>query len=139
MRNSHCAKISGLKKEEIEKRILERFTNLNDSQQFHNLFCSYDFHENEKNLLEFWKDVIEFIYESIKNSHGIKLDDILEYTKIKGKKPLGLMNITQKLIEDGDLIPSSMLNSDDYYKKHFQELVTSKETWGKWIKNGISR
>ena len=128
-----------LKKDEIEKRILERFPNLKDNQEYHNMFCSYDFHENEINLLEFWKDVIEFIYENIKDSHGIKFEEIFDYTKIKGKKPLGLNNIMQKLIEDGDIIPSSLLTNEDYLKKYFHEHISIKETWGKWLKKSFSK
>lgn len=139
MRLSYTSKNNGLKKDEIEKRILERFPDLNDNQQYHNLFCSYDFHENEKNMLEFWKDVIEFLFESVKNTHGLKHEDILELIKIKGKKPLGLNNITQKLIEEGDLIPSSLLTTDCYFKKFFPEFVQIKETWGGWMKRNISR
>jgi hypothetical protein len=90
-------------------------------------------------MLEFWKDVIEFLFESVKNTHGMKLEDIIETIKIKGKKPLGLNNITHKLIEDGDLIPSSMLSNDLYYKKYFPELVQTKESWGGWMKRNISK
>jgi hypothetical protein len=136
MRNSKS--INTLRKEETEKRILERFQNLNDNQQFHNLFCSYDFHENEKYILDFWKYVIEFLCESVKQTHGMTLEEILELTMIKGKKPLGLPNIVQKLIDDGVLIPSCMLTNDDYYKKYFADHVTIKETWGKWIKKNIA-
>lgn len=139
MKTSILKRSSTLKKDEIERRILERFPNLNDNQQYHNLFCSYDFHENEKNLLEFWKDVIEFICENIKNSHGIKFEEIFDYTKIKGKKPLGLTNIMQKLIQDGEIIPSSLLVNDDYLKKYFHEQINMKETWGKWIKKSLTR
>jgi len=138
MRNSQATKIGGLKKEDVERRILERFPNLNDNQQYHNLFCSYDFHENEKNLLEFWKDVLEFLFESIKNSHGMRLEEILDYTKIKGKKPLGLNNVTIKLIEEGELIPAGLLTNEDYYKKYFHDQVNVKETWGKWFKKNLS-
>ena len=140
MRNSQNSKIAGLKKkEDVEKKLLDRFPEFNDNQQFHNLFCSYDFHESEKSLLEFWKDVIEFLFESIKNTHGIKLEEMLDYIKIKGKKPLCLSNITIKLIEEGDLIPSSMLSNDDYYNKYFHDMINIKDTWGKWIKKNISR
>jgi hypothetical protein len=140
MRNSQNSKIAGLKKkEDVEKKLLDRFPEFNDNQQFHNLFCSYDFHESEKSLLEFWKDVIEFLFESIKNTHGIKLEEMLDYIKIKGKKPLCLSNITIKLIEEGDLIPSSKLSNDDYYKKYFNDMINIKDTWGKWIKKNISR
>lgn len=138
MRNSQASKIGAMKKEDVEKRILERFTNLNDNQQYHNLFCSYDFHENEKNLLEFWKDVLEFLFESIKNSHGMRLDEILDFTKIKGKKPLGLNNVVIKLIEEGEMIPAGLLTSEDYYKKYFHDQVNLKETWGKWFKKSIT-
>ena len=139
MRNSQNCKVAGIKKEEVERRILERFSNLNDNQQYHNLFCSYDFHESEKNLLEFWKDVIEFLFESVKSTHGMRLEEILDFTKIKGKKPLGIVNVAQKLIEEGELIPSSLLNNEDYYKKYFNDVVNVKETWGKWIKKSLSR
>lgn len=139
MRNSQISKLNGIKKEDIERKILERFPTLNDNHQFHNMFCSYDFHENEKSLVEFWKDVIEFLFESVKCTHAMKLEEFIEYTKIRGKKPLGLTNITHKLIADGELIPSSLLTNDDYYKKYFNEIVPVKETWGKWIKNSISK
>ena len=139
MINTNNKIVTKPKKDEIEKMIIERFIDLNDRQLYHNMFCSYDFHENEKNLLEFWKDVIEFTYESIKHSHGIKLDELYDYTKIKGRKPLGLTNIMQKLIHEGDIIPSSLLTSDDYMKNYFSEHVNIKEPWGKWVKKNFSK
>lgn len=139
MRNSLSIIKPSLKKEEIEKRILERFPSLNDPQNYHNLFCSYDFHENERNLLEFWKDVLEFLYESVKECHGMKVEDIFDFIKIKGKKPLCLSNIVQALISEGELIPTSQLTQEDYYRKHFSDVIQLKESWGSWLKKGITR
>ena len=66
MRNSQISKLNGIKKEDIERKILATFPSLHHNHHFHIMFCSYDFHENEKSLVEFWKDVIEFLFESVK-------------------------------------------------------------------------
>jgi hypothetical protein len=80
-------------KEDIERRIFERFPVLNDNAIFHNYFTSYDFHENEKDMVSFWKDVLMFIYESIFQTFAIRIDEIVESTKLRNRRPLGLENI----------------------------------------------
>jgi hypothetical protein len=80
-------------KEEAERRILERFSILNDPKVLHNYFASYDFHENERDMVLFWKDVIMFIYESIFCNFALHIEDIIEVTKLKNKRPIGLQNI----------------------------------------------
>lgn len=86
-----------INREECEKRMFERFPILNDDKVVHNYFCSYDFHENEEYMIEFWRDVLGFIYESIKDNFGIRTNEILELSKIKNRRPLGLPNIIVRI------------------------------------------
>ncbi len=82
-----------MNKEETEKKILERFPMLNDSKVLHNYFSSYDFHDNEEYIVNFWRDLIYYVYDSVKDGFAMKIDDILEITKIKNKRPIGIQNI----------------------------------------------
>jgi hypothetical protein len=83
-------------KEDIERRIFERFPVLNDKKIFHNYFTSYDFHEKEKDMVNFWKDVLMFIYESIYQTFALRIEDIIETTKLRNRRPVGLENIIVK-------------------------------------------
>jgi hypothetical protein len=122
--------------EECEKRILERFSNLNNEKIFHNYFCSYDFHSKENDQLEFWRGVLIFLFESVYQTFSIPIKDILEKTKLKNKRPLGLQNIIIELIGKGEFILSSSLKSDEYFKQNYKNLY-GKESWGSWLKNNV--
>ena len=123
-------------REESEKRILERFPILKNDKIFHNYFSSYDFHDNEKDMVEFWLDVINFIFESIFQSFAVRISDILDSSKIKNRKPLGLLNIISDLINRGEYTLLTELKKEDYYKKNYPDLYKN-ESWGSYIRNGV--
>ena len=96
-------------KEEVEGKIFNRFTTLNDKKAFHNYFTSYDFRENEKDMVDFWKDIVDYYYESIFGSFALKVSTILDYSKFKGKNPIGLPNILVELKQENFYIRISMM------------------------------
>jgi hypothetical protein len=90
-------------------------------------------------MLENWQEILDFYYDSIFNTFGIKIHDILEYTKFKNKRPLGLPNILIELrnrnifITDNDII-----NNNEYYEKNFPEIYKKNSSWFSYIKNNVS-
>jgi hypothetical protein len=98
-RNSSLSKknsinyIGIMKKEEIEKKIYDKFPELKDKKKFHFYFCSYDFHQKEKSILDFWREVFNFIYEFIKDDFAIRLIELKDIVKFNNRKPLGIDNI----------------------------------------------
>lgn len=125
-----------ISKEECEKRILERFPSLIDDKLFHNYFCSYDFHYHENDMLEFWRDVLMFLYESVYETFAININEILEKTKLRNRRPLGLINIITELIKRGEYVLASSLKNEEYFKKNYSSLY-KKEGWGSWVKKGL--
>jgi hypothetical protein len=130
-------------KEDTERKIFERFPMLNDSKVFHNYFTSYDFHENEKDMVVFWRDVMRFIYESICQSFAIKIEELVEITKFKSRRPLGLENILVKfilkkieLIQKGEMCFSTDFKKEEFYKKLHPELF-GHNSWTQNLKNGL--
>ena len=56
-KQSSLQSFNNITKEECEEKIMTRFEILKDNKVFHNYFSSYDFHDNEKDMLEFWEDI----------------------------------------------------------------------------------
>ena len=67
-------------KEEVETKIFGHFQILQDKKAFHNFFTSYDFRENEKDMVDFWKGVIDFYYDSLFKSFAA-IDGLQSTTK----------------------------------------------------------
>jgi len=133
--------IPKLPKSEVESRIFSHFQFLNDEKTLHNCFTSYDFHENEKYMLENWQEILDFYYDSIFNTFGIKIHDILEYSKFKNKRPIGLPNILIELrnrniyITDNDIKNNN--NNNEFYEKNFPEIYKKNSSWFSYIKNNV--
>ncbi len=122
-------------KQDNEKRILQNFPFLEDPKQQRSYFCSYDSHPDEKYLVEFWKDLLEIIYETTFNTFTAKLGDVLDLTKIKGKRPIGLPNLIKKLNEDNFFVYEKDLLSDEYFRKYHPEVIPKPSFFGS-IKKG---
>lgn len=82
-----------LSKEENDKKLIERFPVLKDDRIFHNYFSSYDFRPQESNLLEFWKEVLNFVFENIHQDFAVRNSEVIDSVRLKNKKPLGINNI----------------------------------------------
>jgi hypothetical protein len=87
-------------------------------------------------MIEFWRDLLNFLFESVFESFAIPLTEIYEKTKLNNRKPVGLQNILQELVNRGEYILSSSLKTDDYFKKNYSNLY-KKDGWGTWLKNGV--
>ncbi|MCQ2821236.1 MAG: SNF7 family protein [archaeon] len=126
-----------LSKEEVESKVLEHFPNLNKNSDFGILFSSYDFHPEEAPMMDQWNNIINYMYESIFNTFGMSIDNILNYTKFKNSRPIGLPNILTSLRERGDYITSKDIMDDNFYRKRFPELFAYENTWGRYFKNAF--
>lgn len=122
--------------ENYESKIYERFQILNNDKIFHNYFSSYDFHSNEQDVFNFWRDLLGYSYNSLFSSPAIKISILLEYTKFKNRRPIGLPNIIKDLINRDEYFLSSDLDSDEYYKRNYNHLY-KKESWSAWFKKGV--
>ena len=58
------------------------------------------------------------------------------YTRFKNFTPLGLPNIIKKLINDGEFLLASDLDTDEFYKKNYPEIYP-KDSWGQFFKKNI--
>lgn len=130
--------IPKIPKEEVEKKIFKHFQFLNQEKSLHNCFTSYDFHENEKYMLECWQEILDFYYDSIFNTFGLKIKDVLEYSKFKSRRPLGLPNILLDLRKKNTYITDNDLLSDEYYQKCFPEIYENKFSFFTYLKNGFN-
>jgi len=117
-------------KQENEKKLMEKYPLLEDPKQSRYYFGSYDFHPNEQYIIDFWKDLIEFLYETTFNCFAAKLGDIYDLTKIKGKRPLGLANIIKKMNNDNYFVFQKDLLSDEYFKKYHTEVMPADSVIG---------
>lgn len=126
-----------LKRDEIEKKIFEIFPVLNNEGKFHDFFSSYDFHEDEVFILNFWKDILEYLIIHLKDDFSINYSQLISLTRFKCETPIGLPNIIKKLVKDGDFLLASELKSEEYYKSNFPSLYP-KDTWGQYFKKAIT-
>ena len=78
---------------DIENKILNRFTFLQQEAVLHKNTCSYDFREEEKSLVDTWEKIIDFLLSDVFNCCAITMSDLNKYTVIKNRTPLGLNNM----------------------------------------------
>ena len=126
-------------KEHVEERVFTKFTVLKDKAAFRNYFSSYDFRENEKDMIDFWKDVLLFYYETLFETYAIKVNDILSYSKFQNKNPIGLENILLDLNLQSIYVTETDLKSDAFYQKHFLDLYPAPSSWSSYLTSGVSK
>lgn len=124
-----------ISKENVQKKLLQKFQFLNDPKQLHNLFLSYDFRENEENMVRVWEQILNYLYLDIFTTFGMKVSEIQTYTTINNKIPAGLMNIIQELRIRQKLITDFDLINQSYYDKYYPELYPENNVkgWGSYI------
>lgn len=126
-------------KEEVETKIFGHFQILQDKKAFHNFFTSYDFRENEKDMVDFWKGVIDFYYDSLFKSFALKVSTILDFSKFKGKNPMGLPNILIELKNENFYITDKDINDHYFYQKNFPDLYPPNSSWLSYLSGGVSK
>ena len=130
--------IPKIPKDEVEKKIFDHFQFLKDDKALHNCFTSYDFHENEKYMLESWQEILDFYFDSIFNSFGLRIKDVLEYSKFKNRRPLGLPNILLDLRKKNIYITDNDIYSEEYYQNFFPEICEKNNSFFSYLKNGFN-
>jgi hypothetical protein len=126
----------GNTREEVERRVFDRFRELNEERTMHYYFSSYDFHANEEDMIRQWGDILNYLYESVYQTFVIKISTLIEITKFKNRRPIGLNNIILELIKRGEYMLSSQLEGDEYFRTNYKNLYKDN-TWGKWVTSGI--
>lgn len=125
----------------VEQKLLDTFQFLNDKQQIHNIFSSYDFRPGEENMVNIWEKILKYLFLNIFSTFGMKISEIKTYTIIGNYVPVGLMNIIQELRIKKKLITDSDINNKIFYVKNFPEVYSnddsSSQGWGSYIMSGV--
>ena len=125
----------------VEQRLLDTFKFLNDKEQIHTIFSSYDFRPGEENMVNTWEKILKFLFLNIFSTFGMKISEIKTYTIIGNYVPVGLMNIIQELRIKKKLITDSDITNKNYYIKNFPELYSnddsSSQGWGSYLMSGV--
>jgi hypothetical protein len=126
-------------KENVEKKLLQKFEFLNDPKQLHNLYLSYDYDEKDENMVKIWDEILKYLFLGIFSTFGMKISEIKSYTIIKNKIPTGLNNIIQELRIRQKLITDFDISNQAYYNKYYQEIYpeNSKQGWGSYLFSGV--
>ena len=110
-------------KKEIEEKILHRFYFLKEEENFNKFFNNdYNFEEKDSIMVEIWEKIIRYLLEDILERFAIKFSDLIEYSKINKKSPIGLNNILQKLRMHKIYISRRDLFEDNFYIYNFPDL-----------------
>ena len=130
-----------INKDSVEKKILSRFQYLNDQQQLHYYFSSYDFRDEEESMVKVWQDLLLFLFKNIFSTFGMRISEIKNFTIIGNHIPCGLNNIIQELRIRKKLITDSDICGQQFYIQYFPELFSEKDTssqgWGSYLVSGV--
>ena len=129
--------------EVIENKLLSRFHYLNDKDQLHFLYCSYDFRPEEESMVKVWDEILKYLFLNIFSTFGMKISEIKKYTIINNHIPIGLMNIIQELRIRQKLITDSDIYNQEFYNKNFPEIFSNNDSssqgWGSYLVSGIKK
>ena len=71
-----CLSDSMISKDNVEKQLLKKFEYLNDPKQLHNLYVSYDYGENDENMVKVWEEILKYLFVNIFETFGMKISEI---------------------------------------------------------------
>lgn len=125
------------KTDDIENKILNRFTFLQQDAVLHKNTSSYDFREEEKNMVDTWEKIIDFLLSDVFNCCAITMSDLNKYTVIKNQVPLGLNNIIQQLRIEQKYVTEEDLKDDKFYEMIFPDLYPKQTGYVSNIIGGI--
>lgn len=125
------------KTDDIENKILNRFTFLQQDAVLHKNTSSYDFREEEKNMVDTWEKIIHFLLSDVFNCCAITMSDLNKYTVIKNQVPLGLNNIIQQLRIEQKYVTEEDLKDDKFYEMIFPDLYPKQTGYVSNIIGGI--
>ena len=128
-----------ISKENVEKKLLQKFEYLKDPKSLHNLYLSYDYNEKDENMVKIWEEILNYLFLGIFSTFGMKMSEIKSYTIINNKIPIGLNNIIQELRIRQKLITDFDISNQTYYNRYYPELYpeNSSQGWGSYIFSGV--
>ena len=126
-----------ISQEEVEKKLLNRFNFLQQEDGRHEIFSSYDFRENEKNMVEVWAKIIDYLLSDIFNSFSSTMSNLKKYTIVKNSIPMGLNNIIQQLRIEQKYITEEDLKNDKFYQINFPDLYPQTKGYVSSFISGI--
>ena len=135
---SSLAKLA-ISKESVSKKLLQKFEFLNEPNQLHNLYVSYDYDEKDDHMVTTWEVILKYLFLGIFSTFGMKISEIKSYTIINNKIPIGLNNIIQELRIRNKLITDFDISNQAYYNKYYPDIYpeTSSQSWGSYIFSGV--
>ena len=110
--------------QEVESLLIYEFNNF-QPDKIHKAFLSYDFKKEEKDIVDIWNYILNFLYEKIFNTFAVNFYDLKKYTIIKDHIPIGLNNIIQQLRAEQKYIFETDIKDDNFYRFTFPELYKS--------------
>ena len=128
-----------ISKEDVEKKLLIKFEFLNDPKQLHRLYVSYDYSENDENMVRTWDEILKYLFLNIFSTFGMKISEIKKYTIINNQIPVGLNNIIQELRIRQKIVTDYDISNQAYYNRYYPELYPENNTqgWGAYIFSGV--
>ena len=128
-----------ISKENVEKRMLQKFEFLNEPKSIHNLYVSYDYDEKDENMVKIWEEMLNYLFFGIFSTFGMKISEIKSYMIINNKIPMGLNNIIQELRIRQKLITNYDISNQSYYNKYYPETYpeNSSQGWGSYLFSGV--
>ena len=127
-----------LNQDEVEKKILNRFNFLQQDKSLHLFFSSYDFRIEEKNMVEMWEKIIDYLLTDIFSSFATTMSDLKKYTIVKNKIPIGLNNIMQQLRIEQKYVTEEDLKSDQFYQLNFPDLYPQQKGYVSSFLSGLN-
>lgn len=127
-----------LNQEEVEKKILNRFNFLQQEKSLHLFFSSYDYRIEEKNMVEMWEKIIDYLLTDIFSSFATTMSDLKKYTIVKNKIPIGLNNIMQQLRIEQKYVTEEDLKSDQFYQLNFPDLYPQQKGYVSSFLSGLN-
>ena len=128
-----------ISKEDVERKLLKKFEYLNDPKLLHRLYVSYDYSENDENMVTTWYEILKYLFLNIFSTFGMKMSEIKKYTIINNKIPVGLNNIIQELRIRQKILTDADILNQAYYNKYYPDLYpeNNKQGWGAYIFSGV--
>lgn len=127
----------------VEEKILSKFNFLNDKEQLHKFFSSYDFRPEEENMVKLWDQILKYLFLDLFSTFGMKLSEIKAYTVIHDYIPVGLNNLIQELRIRRKIITDFDITNKEFYIKNFPELYSNDEStsqsWGSYLLSGVKK
>ena len=127
----------------VEEKILSKFNFLNDKEQLHKFFSSYDFRPEEENMVKLWDQILKYLFLDLFSTFGMKLSEIKAYTVIHDYIPVGLNNLIQELRIRRKIITDFDVTNKEFYIKNFPELYSNNDSssqgWGSYLLSGVKK